>query len=199
MSFGPKDNVPPLPLDMARVWESCEHLTPKEFGLVVVLLAELWQAPGNRIRPDFHRIARFFSNGATADTLIDPETGANGLDAMFWFHEREGYLYSPYILELVGRPTPRMPIPRWMKEIALERALSRGSARSKCQYCFDQIETGGIQFDHVLPISRGGINHPQNLVVACGECNRRKGAMTGREFNALLDREAYQKAQEADE
>lgn len=197
MSFHPKDNTPPLPLDMVRIWEACEHLTPKQFGFAMVLLAELWQAPGNRIRLDLDRLARLFSNGTTPSMLIDPETGAVAIDAMFWFDDRDGYLYSPYILELVGRPTPRQPIPRWMKDKALDWATSGGLHSPECQYCFEEVEANDIQFDHVLPISRGGINHPQNLVVACSSCNQRKGAMTAREFDAMKDREAYADHMEA--
>ena len=36
--------------------------------------------------------------------------------------------------------------------------------------------------DHMLPISRGGRNQRDNLVAACLECNRKKGAMTAEEF-----------------
>ena len=29
--------------------------------------------------------------------------------------------------------------------------------------------------DHILPKSKGGSNHPQNLVLACARCNNRRG------------------------
>lgn len=45
-----------------------------------------------------------------------------------------------------------------------------------CYYC--NIKVGGKgarwQVDHVIPLSRGGTNLPENIVVACESCNRKK-------------------------
>jgi 5-methylcytosine-specific restriction endonuclease McrA len=40
------------------------------------------------------------------------------------------------------------------------------------------------QRDHVLPRSRGGSDNLVNLVLACGDCNNRKGARTPGEWLA---------------
>lgn len=32
-----------------------------------------------------------------------------------------------------------------------------------------------LQFDHVIPVARGGGNAPENIQVLCGRCNRAKG------------------------
>lgn len=43
----------------------------------------------------------------------------------------------------------------------------------KCYYC--QTKVGNIyHVDHVIPLSRGGSNGPDNLVIACPKCNRSK-------------------------
>ncbi len=43
-----------------------------------------------------------------------------------------------------------------------------------CQYCGDRGNR--LECDHVVPVSRGGPNHLDNLVAACRQCNRSKGA-----------------------
>jgi len=41
-----------------------------------------------------------------------------------------------------------------------------------CYWCFDTLTT--YEVDHVIPISRGGSNCKQNIVLACRSCNRQK-------------------------
>lgn len=41
----------------------------------------------------------------------------------------------------------------------------------KCYLCGDPWE----EWDHVIPIAKGGLNLPANLRPACVPCNRRKG------------------------
>jgi 5-methylcytosine-specific restriction endonuclease McrA len=43
----------------------------------------------------------------------------------------------------------------------------------RCRQCGS---TEDLQYDHVIPWSRGGANTVNNVQLLCGECNRRKGA-----------------------
>lgn len=45
--------------------------------------------------------------------------------------------------------------------------------RRLCYYCSTALERFDV--DHWIPLSRGGTNHPQNLVIACDSCNSSKG------------------------
>jgi hypothetical protein len=45
-----------------------------------------------------------------------------------------------------------------------------------CQYC--RMAVADPECDHIMPISRGGSNHPSNLATTCKPCNRSKGAKT---------------------
>lgn len=46
-------------------------------------------------------------------------------------------------------------------------------ADNACAYCG---ATEGLQWDHIIPKSRGGPDTIDNLVLACGPCNAEKGA-----------------------
>jgi len=41
----------------------------------------------------------------------------------------------------------------------------------RCVRCGSEDE---LQFDHVIPVARGGGNAPENIQILCGTCNRRK-------------------------
>jgi len=50
-----------------------------------------------------------------------------------------------------------------------------------CQYCSTQPGRALLTMDHVIPRSRGGDTCWENVVTACGPCNRRKGGRTPEE------------------
>lgn len=68
------------------------------------------------------------------------------------------------------RPTARKSLAADVKEVAVLRDMKR------CVYCGD--ERGPFDFDHLWPVSRGGSDKPNNIVLACARCNRSKGAKT---------------------
>ena len=49
-----------------------------------------------------------------------------------------------------------------------------------CRYCFEPVAEPHC--DHIVPISRGGSNHPSNLATACQRCNLEKGQRTVEEW-----------------
>jgi 5-methylcytosine-specific restriction endonuclease McrA len=65
----------------------------------------------------------------------------------------------------------RAPIPG-----ALRQQIYRRDAET-CRYCGRRGRGVRLELDHVFPVSRGGTDRIGNLVTACRECNRAKGAM----------------------
>lgn len=55
----------------------------------------------------------------------------------------------------------------------------------KCAYCPRGLGTR-FHIDHIIPISRGGLNWSKNLVLACAKCNLCKRNKTGTEFRRWL-------------
>jgi 5-methylcytosine-specific restriction endonuclease McrA len=59
----------------------------------------------------------------------------------------------------------------------------RSALNDRCAYCGNSLEGGG-EIDHKTPVSKGGVNSPDNLTLACRTCNRDKHSKTLAEFVA---------------
>lgn len=44
-----------------------------------------------------------------------------------------------------------------------------------CQTCFEPVPDNEVEFDHVIPFSKGGTTTAHNLKLVHRECNRKKG------------------------
>jgi len=55
------------------------------------------------------------------------------------------------------------------------RQLHREQA-GRCWYCTRTISFHLATVDHIQPLSKGGTNKMQNLVMACPDCNKTKGS-----------------------
>lgn len=53
-----------------------------------------------------------------------------------------------------------------------------------CYYC--EQRSIYMEYDHVIPLSRGGTDRYWNIVRCCQTCNRRKGSMTDIEYLATM-------------
>lgn len=60
-----------------------------------------------------------------------------------------------------------------------------------CYLCgskIDYTDPATFNFDHKLPVSRGGLNTLENLGIACKSCNYGKGDLTPEEFIVMCKR-----------
>jgi 5-methylcytosine-specific restriction endonuclease McrA len=43
-----------------------------------------------------------------------------------------------------------------------------------CQACFQSVPDTEVEFDHIIPFSKGGTFTTDNLRLLCADCNRQK-------------------------
>jgi 5-methylcytosine-specific restriction endonuclease McrA len=101
-----------------------------------------------------------------------------------------------YYDEVVRSPTAEYPLPavvrlrQYLRVRARPVALTRRNLILRdgctCQYCGGRPPLRDLTMDHVVPRSRGGDTSWENVVLACGTCNRAKGARTPREAGLPL-------------
>lgn len=96
-----------------------------------------------------------------ADARFDPEDRLpdHAGDADYW-----SFLISRYRRLCRGR----------LGRSSLQRESRRAAeASDRCAYCG---ATGDLQWDHLVPLAKGGPDDFNNLVRACAHCNASKGA-----------------------
>lgn len=101
-----------------------------------------------------------------------------------------------YYEDVVRTPHTEFPLPAVVRLRQYLRLYRRGVAfsrrnvllrdRFQCQYCGEEPGAKQLTIDHVMPRSRGGRTSWDNVVTACGECNRRKGSRTPQEARMVL-------------
>lgn len=57
---------------------------------------------------------------------------------------------------------------------------------SSCFYCNSRLQENEKTVDHKLPVSRGGTNDMNNLVICCKSCNSKKNNQTEDEYRRAI-------------
>ena len=60
-------------------------------------------------------------------------------------------------------------IATWMTKVKSKKA-------ARCYYCDKVFSTEQIHFDHIKPLSKGGVHSVENICVSCPTCNLKKGS-----------------------
>jgi 5-methylcytosine-specific restriction endonuclease McrA len=68
---------------------------------------------------------------------------------------------------------------------AADVASQYSRQRGKCFWCHKKVEDDR-HVDHVVPLALGGSDGPENLVVSCPSCNRRKSARHPMDFAGVM-------------
>ncbi|HEY6105247.1 MAG TPA: HNH endonuclease [Anaeromyxobacteraceae bacterium] len=112
---------------------------------------------------------------------------AKAIDEQFQLFDFESWseLAAAANHDAIHTVTRRIRIPRVIVLLAYEH-LPKARVRfsrfniyarddSTCQYCGHRLPRSELNLDHVVPRSRGGSGTWENIVLACLDCNIRKG------------------------
>jgi 5-methylcytosine-specific restriction endonuclease McrA len=58
----------------------------------------------------------------------------------------------------------------------------RNKTRWKCPYCDLNNSINEAVADHIYPVNKGGLSMPENMVLICGDCNKKKSNLVLRVF-----------------
>jgi 5-methylcytosine-specific restriction endonuclease McrA len=86
----------------------------------------------------------------------------------------------PSVIRMVTGRVQRTPHVRLNRQHLLHRD------NYTCQYCGVTVNLQTMTYDHVMPRSRGGKTSWENIVAACGPCNRKKSDRTPEEARMQL-------------
>ncbi len=107
--------------------------------------------------------------------VIDRKAEVLEVDESRIFHSERHTFPAPSVIRLVRF----VHVPRKFRRQVTNTFLFARDGY-KCQYCGRHKSTlRGREFltrDHIVPISRGGLNTWHNVVTACSPCNNRKGS-----------------------
>ena len=92
-------------------------------------------------------------------------------------------MHMPSIIRMTRKPRSRKV------SIKFSRANVLLRDGHQCMYCRQEFEPHQLNYDHVLPRSRGGRTDWENIVAACYTCNARKGDRTPEEAKMPLLRQ----------
>lgn len=91
-----------------------------------------------------------------------------------------------YATALNGRALRAGAVGRLSADCLRDRILESGG---RCEWCALELVRREFELDHIVSLKAGGANRAANLVVACPDCNRRKGRKHPARFAAELTRE----------
>lgn len=74
----------------------------------------------------------------------------------------------------------------WLR-VMRQDALSE--QRGRCIYCKAPLSLRNATADHLKPRCRGGTYAKENIVAACGPCNRAKGSLSEGQFFKMIRRD----------
>jgi len=126
------------------------------------------------------RAARYYASGKVVTDLGESLFSMTG-----GLQERSGRR-SEFVTSSIVMIRGRHRIPSGHAHVGLTKHRLFARDRHVCAYCGRPFADSELTVEHILPVSRGGIQMWTNVVTACRSCNTRKGNRTPEEARMPL-------------
>lgn len=96
-----------------------------------------------------------------------------------------------------GRATLTVKLPAWARDPVRAEFLQQLIDRDgpQCVWCSTElgVDDRRAELDHILTRMEGGVDHVDDLVLSCGNCNRNRGHFTASEWLKILASDSRRK------
>jgi len=83
-------------------------------------------------------------------------------------------LFREWIISLFRRPLFKRQLQQKKQRDGIPKEVQREVWRRDEHRCVECGSQKNLEFDHIIPISKGGSNTARNIQLLCEECNRKK-------------------------
>ena len=119
------------------------------------------------------------------------DLSAKAAELVKWRMERElGTLFPVDHRRDMPRRTDRGRLPPYRTQ----KQPLYGAQEGRCAGCCEHFQFRNLTVDHIVPVSKGGDDHVENLQLLCGACNSMKGRRSQAQFHAMLRRRGLRTA-----
>ena len=125
------------------------------------------------------RAARYYASGKVVHDLGETRFSMTGV--LQELSGERSCVVSSSIVMIRGRH--RSPV-RGHVGLSKYRLFARD--RHVCAYCGDRFHSDELTREHIVPVSRGGVDSWMNCITACRACNGHKGNRMPEEANMSL-------------
>lgn len=111
-------------------------------------------------------------------------------------NKNENYYPYFYVVKSIWtKKGSRQKVIGYLGRVQYLRAITKktiinlfSKSNNKCSIC---KKDNWLTIDHIIPLSQGGSNNPDNLQILCGECNQKKRDLLEKPLENIVTKNNY--------